>query len=1275
MSLQVNLPHGEDRYRDDRHASRNYDSREQRTVNLVPNSFSTPQLIQPNARLETERYSGNRGGWRGSGGSGGRGRGRGRYGGYDNSGEKKKRPGGMVPRKVEELPKSVALAKQIITTLVDYSNLSEEDMQPDALASSAVNIAALFVTVGDLYEYPAEISKVFMQCFSTLSMQIPVVAMLVALMHRNECDAEREQLQQETQIAQPAEGGDNAEAAQRSEMAVEASASTVTKRFCERLVNEQLRSHLLAALKAGEILRARLLLRTVACLVCCRSFRLSGFISLLAALLRTVSAPLEVSGLSSPPPRAVEALFLLASSVQWVMGPLTEAAENDPQCEQLLAALETLFARVQGEEAEETGWAQQACPFRVGGPHMVFHSPPFPADPSAPTGSYPSVDPCGLPPGVAQDSLLETVALALKMVRSARSVGAPFLVTHRAAQHLQPWTRSPAREALETEPARMMSFDDGPDMAEEMVRALCERSPASTALAQPHNPASPQAPFLPWLTPRLCLFDQDTSPEAGLLLARTSPLDRHLAHTLYCDTLTFFQPLVNEDGTRTGSVELLARHLLSVSRLFAAGAEGEPLHLEYLLVEHLFQLLLQPPAQLLVASHAGLFKLLLVLCRTDPLVPPVVALAANIAFQMAPDLDPCCWRELARWFSFHLTNTKLSWPYWDFWLDELAEARAGSADRDDPRCCRVSCRGASAQALLVRIVVERCTRASIADRVLRVFPSELAGCIPQLDTAPCCLLLQPTEAAEEKLPAEGEAAGLDESMISVDTNMAVAASASAADADTSLDQLTLSTPYPPERHVADTDLASLAGSLRSQIETRTDPEDVEDWVTAHRRAIHGRCIEKEETRRLLEVPLPSRGPQTEAQEEEDAMDAAAAALLLQSIVSVGGGSSRTLSGLLGLLDRYSDVLRGLAPPENERSHAVLMWTLAACYRHDSGTLQHLLDELLRRGLIAVTAAADWLTFPGPSEQPDPESPLLQLLTDPFLWDMWESCLDRSLDFVRAAVAQRRELGGVQLLDELMDLTPPAALPPSHRDGHRLHPATLSDEPEGPYAIATNAATNHNPNLPDDLEVDYTDDLDDHPSANPNFNNEEEDDEDNDRLLEGRRTRQRTSRDPEAGLGYVESSAEATLQQEGAGEPATAEADSESAVLAAAAMAGQQRGQRQAQHPPEEEEEQEDPVAVYSELVRQAVANARRVYSTMLRALVREHGTVGEAGVSLWQTLCQSLLRRVIGSFADAEQLLSEQHQQRVVLTGSEEELRALLGSEALLQLHSEFYRR
>lgn len=38
-----------------------------------------------------------------------------------------------------------------------------------------------------------------------------------------------------------------------------------------------------------------------------------------------------------------------------------------------------------------------------------------------------------------------------------------------------------------------------------------------------------------------------------------------------------------------------------------------------------------------------------------------------------------------------------------------------------------------------------------------------------------------------------------------------------------------------------------------------------------------------------------------------------------------------------------------------------MSTLARAFNRDHGTFLFILDEMLRRGLIAVTAAADWLT--------------------------------------------------------------------------------------------------------------------------------------------------------------------------------------------------------------------------------------------------------------------------------------------------------------------------
>ena len=57
---------------------------------------------------------------------------------------------------------------------------------------------------------------------------------------------------------------------------------------------------------------------------------------------------------------------------------------------------------------------------------------------------------------------------------------------------------------------------------------------------------------------------------------------------------------------------------------------------------------------------------------------------------------------------------------------------------------------------------------------------------------------------------------------------------------------------------------------------------------------------------------------------DDTLDAASANLLLQAILSIGGKQTAALYGLIGLLDRYSEVLRGVSLPENEKSHAVLL---------------------------------------------------------------------------------------------------------------------------------------------------------------------------------------------------------------------------------------------------------------------------------------------------------------------------------------------------------------
>ena len=253
--------------------------------------------------------------------------------------------------------------------------------------------------------------------------------------------------------------------------------------------------------------------------------------------------------------------------------------------------------------------------------------------------------------------------------------------------------------------------------------------------------------------------------------------------------------------------------------------------------------------------------------------------------------------------------------------------------------------------------------------------------------------------------------------------------------------------------------------------------------------------------------------------------------------------------------------------------------------------------------------------------------------------MWESVIDRTLDFVRAAVGQRKELGGFMVMDEFMDFTP---APSSFADtARRAHPPTLSDEPEGSaedfIGGGVTGKISSSGAAVDDIEVDYTEDVD------------EEDDE---RDREGRRrTRLRTENGS-----YIETSSEAL---EGKPDQGSA-SDAESAVLAAAALVGQQRGQRQEVQIDGESGEDEDPVQVYSELVKQAIANARRVFRTMVGTLVQMHGGSNEAGVTFWQSICGALLRRALISFSDAEILLSFQHQQRIVLTDRRSRVECLI---------------
>ena len=223
-----------------------------------------------------------------------------------------------------------------------------------------------------------------------------------------------------------------------------------------------------------------------------------------------------------------------------------------------------------------------------------------------------------------------------------------------------------------------------------------------------------------WLRLRMNIFDASISPDCAHTAA-LNPLQKYAALTYLEDVFTFFDPVINEDGTKLGSMELLTTHLQAVFKLFPAGA-----HLEYMLIELLLQIVLQQPVN--TALGTSVFRLILELCRAAPQVfPPVVALGANTIFQLLPDLDSGSVLEFGRWFSFHLINTQLAWPahYWAFWVTEMQEALENGQEHGIP--------------LFLRFVVEKISYAAIPDKVRASVPPELHSLIPATTPANCIL--------------------------------------------------------------------------------------------------------------------------------------------------------------------------------------------------------------------------------------------------------------------------------------------------------------------------------------------------------------------------------------------------------------------------------------------------------------------------------------------------------------------------------------------------------
>ena len=222
------------------------------------------------------------------------------------------------------------------------------------------------------------------------------------------------------------------------------------------------------------------------------------------------------------------------------------------------------------------------------------------------------------------------------------------------------------------------------------------------------------------------IFDEESSTGSAAANQSLTSIEKRVAAQYFRDIFHFFEPQMRYDGTMVGSVDLMINHLRGVAAMFPHLGEQAIAHLNFVLVEVILQMILRLPS--VAHTNAGLFRVLLELSKSDSTVATALGLATVILFQVVVDMDTFVWRELANWLSFHLLNTKMQWPYWDFFVSEYNEAEPNS-----------SVRGFCAW------LVEKCGRSAVAESFRAAIPEGFHSLLPG-DNTPICTYIAETSA-------------------------------------------------------------------------------------------------------------------------------------------------------------------------------------------------------------------------------------------------------------------------------------------------------------------------------------------------------------------------------------------------------------------------------------------------------------------------------------------------------------------------------------------------
>jgi hypothetical protein len=449
-----------------------------------------------------------------------------------------KKPQNMIEHIEPKQADEVEMAKLLLTRLGDYSSMEAED----DMTANIESLAEILVSVGDINDFADEISDVFIQCISNLSIQVPIYSTLISMIYKQDIDF-------------PA------------------------------VVVSKLNIALLKSLDEDNVSVSKLILRSIASLASCNCINISGqggLVDLLTSLLTVAQG----DGDNILTPEREVATFLLASTMPYCAVVLGNYAEGIDIRTSINTYLSHLLTNI------------HSC-YDIGGKLALFHVKTEVETTDMEGGETIYLTTNGPSNAACWDTLYESCLMAtdiIKEITESSEVWAP------PTAMVVPWI--PLKEKLDEAGiagTTMLSLDSSISSSISDIsqagkigfrNRLCK--PVSSALGTDFGCGSAK-----WLRPRFSIFSSESSPEIKTLCELITPFERYLITGYYHDIILFFEPFLRPNGTKIGTIETMCKHLMAVSKLFPV--ENQP-KLEYLLVETLFQLLIQNPINTLLSS-------------------------------------------------------------------------------------------------------------------------------------------------------------------------------------------------------------------------------------------------------------------------------------------------------------------------------------------------------------------------------------------------------------------------------------------------------------------------------------------------------------------------------------------------------------------------------------------------------------------------------------------------------------------------------------------------